>query len=130
MIKRLLLIDDDADDRYLFKKALDELRLAINFFFATDGESALETLNSIPLPDLIFLDVNLPRLNGIQCLEKIKQQQPEIPVIMYSTSFTESDRRKAKLLGAVHFLTKPFSLAALCRELAHIFSIDWKKHKG
>ncbi|HEY4147440.1 MAG TPA: response regulator [Chitinophagaceae bacterium] len=132
MIKRLLLVDDDADDRFLFKKALDELRTAVNLFLATDGEDALETLETIyPLPDLIFLDLNLPRLNGIQCLEKIKQHRlfSQVPVIMYSTTFTEGDKTKATQLGASHFLMKPFSITALCRELAYVFSIDWKKKR-
>src|SRR5262249_31084808 len=126
MIKRLLLVDDDADDRFLFKKALDELCTAIQVFFAADGEAALEALKTInPLPDLIFLDLNLPRLNGIQCLERIKQPGPfsEVPVIMYSTTFTDGDRSKAARLGAAHFLVKPLSIATLCRELAQLFSI-------
>ncbi len=50
-----------------------------------------------------------------------------MPVIMYSTTFTEGDKSKATQLGASHCLMKPFSITALCRELAYIFSIDWKK---
>jgi CheY-like chemotaxis protein len=127
MIKRLLLIDDDADERFLFRKALDELRSTINLFIATDGESAFETLKTIPLPDLIFLDLNMPKINGMQCLEKIKQtrQYASVPVIIYSTSFTPSDELKATKLGAAFLLKKPFSLSALCHELAGIFLIDW-----
>ncbi|MEP7263392.1 MAG: response regulator, partial [Bacteroidota bacterium] len=107
----IFLVDDDEDDREVFLEALHEVNDSFLFVTAEDGEKALKYLSdaSNRLPDLIFLDMNMPRLDGRQCLQEIKKSPrlSSIPVVVYSTTKREDDVRETTRLGAVHFLTKP-----------------------
>lgn len=122
--RKILIIDDDIDDQELFAEAIGELNLDFSCECASNGEEGLELLNdtSRELPGLIFLDLNMPRLNGKQCLERIKgnPRLKDIPVIIYSTSSQENDIRDTMAMGAVHFLTKPSSFNELCNALAEV----------
>ena len=86
----ILLGDEDDDDRYFFAEAIQELSSSIKLSTANDGTELLRLFKNtiIELPDLIFLDLNMPRRNGLECLEELKQnvQLKNIPVIIYSTS--------------------------------------------
>lgn len=119
-----MIIDDDVDDQELFVEAIAELNAPFSCETASNGEDGLQKLgdSSYQLPDLIFLDLNMPRLNGKQCLERIKSSVKlrDIPVIIYSTSSQDNDVRDCIALGAVHFLTKPSSFNELCRSLSEI----------
>ncbi|MGF6844829.1 CheY-like chemotaxis protein [Chitinophaga sp. W3I9] len=114
----VLLIDDDIDDRMIFGEVLKELAPDIIYHEAINGEDALLKLNNNLAPDLIFLDLNMPRVDGKQFLAEIRQQEhlKHIPVVIYSTSSHESDKKETRELGASYFLTKPNSL----HELTHI----------
>src|SRR5688572_31751202 len=96
---KILLIDDDSDDRLLFYEAVQEVSPDTACITEQDGRKALADLNntSIDLPDVIFVDVNMPYLNGWECLDRIKSAQiaKEIPVIMFSTSSAEKDVARA-----------------------------------
>jgi CheY-like chemotaxis protein len=111
MIKRFFLIDDDADDVELFMEALAETSPSDVCYHAIDGQEALDKLNNheIDPPDIIFLDINMPGMNGWQCLRLLKSSDTykDIPVVMYSTSSTKRDKDIALNLGAQSFLTKP-----------------------
>jgi len=116
MVKRFLLIDDDSDDRELFSEALSLVQPGIICDLATDAEEGYQwLLRSEERPDLIFLDINLPVMNGWQLLSQLKTAShlKHIPVIMYSTSSTEKDRRTARELGALCFITKPHAFRIL-----------------
>jgi CheY-like chemotaxis protein len=116
----LLLIDDDIDDRMIFGEVLKELAPDIIYHEAINGEDALTKLNNHLIPDLIFLDLNMPRVDGKQFLAEIQQLEhlKHIPVIIYTTSSHESDKKETRELGASYFLTKPNSL----HELTHILT--------
>jgi len=116
----VLLIDDDIDDRMIFGEVLKELAPDIIYHEAINGEDALMKLNNDLVPDLIFLDLNMPRVDGKQFLAEIQQQAhlKHIPVVIYSTSSHESDKKETRELGASYFLTKPNSL----HELTHILT--------
>lgn len=116
----LLLIDDDIDDRMIFGEVLKELAPDIIYYEAINGEDALTKLNNHLIPDLIFLDLNMPRVDGKQFLAEIQQLDhlKHIPVIIYTTSSHESDKKETRELGASYFLTKPNSL----HELTHILT--------
>ncbi|MGZ5133873.1 MAG: response regulator [Flavitalea sp.] len=107
----ILIVDDDADDRKLFIEAIREVDKRIKCTTANDGKEALELLNSNydSLPDLIFLDLRMPRFNGKKCLLEIKKDARlmQIPVIIYSTSKELEESKELKDLGAVHFISKP-----------------------
>jgi CheY-like chemotaxis protein len=127
--KRLFIIDDDTEDQEIFMDAIREVDGSIQCYTATSGEDALEQLERevVVLPDLIFLDLNMPKLNGKQILGEIKKRRSlkHIPVIMYSTSFAPRDIEEITQLGAVFHLLKPSRFEDLCRSLEAIISKDW-----
>jgi len=109
--KTFLLVDDDADDTELFCEALGEIDTSIHCYFATYGKEAFQKLDDkeFPLPDIIFLDINMPQMNGWRCLTRLKESDAYkgIPVVMYSTSSNSKDIEIASDLGALFFFTKP-----------------------
>jgi len=115
--KRFLLIDDDTDDRELFCEALATVDPVVECDHAMDGAEALNRLRSkeISEPDIIFLDINMPVMNGWQFLTKLKSEAAysHIPVIVYSTSSNIKDRRIADEMGALCFVTKPHAFRIL-----------------
>ena len=117
MSKRFLVIDDDTDDRELFTEALASVDPVIVCDQATDGAEALKRLaaKEIGQPDLIFLDINMPVMDGWQFLKRLKKDEVyrHIPVIVYSTSSTLKDKRIADDLGALCFITKPDAFGRL-----------------
>ncbi|MBV9962466.1 MAG: response regulator [Parafilimonas sp.] len=121
---RFLLVDDDPDDVAIFKDILNEVNPAIDFVSAGDGFAALETLKKQQnsLPDIIFLDLNMPRMDGKECLSQLKKdaQFKRIPVIMYTTSCQSKDIEETMLKGAICFITKPTNLKELKNILGSI----------
>ncbi len=117
----LFVVDDDTDDVALFEEVLREASSSTIFQWAKDGEDALKKLEvATALPDLIFLDLNMPRMGGKECLVHLKNNEAvrHIPVIMYTTSSLSKDIEETMLTGAVCFITKPSS----SNELKHILS--------
>jgi CheY-like chemotaxis protein len=117
MNKRFLVIDDDSDDRELFSEALASVDPVIVCEQATDGAEALQMLGSTVngQPDIIFLDINMPVMNGWQFLTRLKSEErlKDIPVIVYTTSNNVKDKRIANDLGALCFITKPHAFGRL-----------------
>ena len=129
-IKVVLLIDDDADDRELFREALQQIAPAAHCLEAED-DVALFLLSQpeTRLPDVIFLDLNMPRMNGRQCLIEIKQTDTlvHIPVVIYTTSKRVADVEETKNLGAVHFITKPAAFDKICQSIGYALNESWKQ---
>jgi CheY-like chemotaxis protein len=127
--QKLFIIDDDVEDQEIFMEAVRVVDNTIQCFASTSGEEALQQLEQevIVLPDLIFLDLNMPKLNGKQILREIKNRKSlkPIPVIMYSTSFAPQDIQEINQLGAVFHLLKPSRFDDLCRSLTDILSKNW-----
>ena len=115
--KTILLVDDDADDRSLFCEAWQLAAPEIICSTARNGRHALSMLEKkeIELPAIIFLDVNMPIINGWQLLALLKKDlsYKMIPVVMYSTSSSQEDINKAHQLGAFCFFTKPHDFRVL-----------------
>ena len=128
--KKLFIIDDDVEDQEIFKEAIKEIDNTILCYSATSGEEALVELQQeiMLLPDLIFLDLNMPKLNGKQVLMEVKKINllKAIPVIMYSTSFAPHDIEEVTRLGAAFHLLKPSRFEDLCRSLKVVLSKDWQ----
>ena len=123
------IIDDDQDDQELFIEALKDLDENCQCITAFNGQEALQKLKTIPeLPDFIFLDLNMPLMNGRQFLFEIKRENliGDTPVIIYSTSTDTKDVVDTIQLGAVSFLQKPNRFEDLSKALAGIISRKWK----
>jgi CheY-like chemotaxis protein len=127
--RTFFIVDDDIDDQDLFIEAVSEVDKSIECMSASNCEEALEMLRSrkISLPDMIFLDLNMPRLNGKQCLAELKKESHlrDIPVIIYSTSSEKRDIDETTRLGAAHFLTKPNKFEELCKAISYVVSKEW-----
>jgi CheY-like chemotaxis protein len=126
MALSFLLADDDFDDMELFREALTEVDTSVASYCVTSGRKVLEKLNSVQdaLPDMIFLDINMPEMNGWECLVKLKDTDSykHIPVIMYSTSSQKTVAAIAKDLGALCFFTKPNDFSHLKKILEVVVS--------
>ncbi|MGZ3883469.1 MAG: response regulator [Bacteroidia bacterium] len=124
--KIILIIDDDEDDRSLFFDAVKEIDPDLKCISAVNGQDALTVLRSkgAALPDYIFLDLNMPRLNGKQCLAELKKDPrlSKIPVIIYSTSKRIEDVEETKKLGAENFITKPTLFREICDAIRSVIS--------
>jgi CheY-like chemotaxis protein len=128
----ILIADDDADDRLLIKEAFEESEWKNPLHFVQDGVELLDylyrrdkfaDLAGESLPDLILLDLNMPRKNGIEALEEIKSDErlKSIPIIVFTTSKAEEDILRSYNLGVNSFITKPVSfdlLVELTKSLA------------
>jgi CheY-like chemotaxis protein len=118
------LIDDDIEDQEVFQLALQKVDQNIGFFVANNGAEGLYKLKQDPsfVPDFIFLDLNMPKMNGIQCLAEMKQltQLKGVKIIMYSTSSDQAFIEASKLLGAQDFFVKPDKLGLLVNKLSEI----------
>ena len=121
--KKILLVDDDSDDQLFFLDAINELESTLKCDVANNGLEALDYLEKIPPPpSLIFLDLNMPLMNGYECLAQLKKinQYKEIPVIIFTTSNNPSDKERTIEMGATMFLTKPPDFNVLKNKLHHI----------
>jgi CheY-like chemotaxis protein len=125
----ILLVEDDENDVFFFRRALAKADSKLSFHLVTDGELALQYLNgqgsyadraAHPLPDIVFLDLKLPYLSGMEVLESVQQQPAlsQIPIIVLTSSPEERDRKRAFELGAKEYLVKPAASNTLLRILA------------
>ncbi len=127
----ILIADDDPDDQFLIKEALEEAISArdlpyIQISLAENGEHVLEILNGnipqIPMPDLIILDLNMPRLNGIEALRQIKSNPKlrHIQAMVLTTSRNPDDIAAAYHWGASGFISKPISYDLLVETMRNV----------
>jgi CheY-like chemotaxis protein len=129
----VLYADDDPEDIEFFCDALREVDPEIHCISAKDGKEALQILQHdlIILPDYIFLDINMPVMDGKTCLTEIMKDKrlKHIPVIMYSTTTDAAEIKKYYTLGAYDFLIKPHQYAKLHEALMSIFVHTTKKSR-
>ena len=123
LMTKFLLVDDDEDDAVLFCEEVTSLDPVMKCYKAENGQQVFDLLSRYrpEKPDVIFLDINMPVMDGWECLRRLKEDSDyrHIPVIMYSTSSARKDVEKAYNLGAFTFLTKPESM----RELSKILHV-------
>lgn len=122
------LIDDDDDDQEIFSMALNTIDENIRFVTANDGIEALDKLHidNAFTPHFIFLDLNMVRMNGRECLRELKKipRLYNIPVIIYSTSSEQKDITETILLGAADYIVKPPSISILTKRLEQVLRKD------
>lgn len=128
--QHVFLADDDEDDRMLFQEVIKELPYLVHVSTARDGEETIDTLNKMQeLPDLLFLDLNMPIKNGLECLKEIKESKKlqSLPVIIFSTSSFPSTINEAYAAGAHLYIRKPNDFITFRRSVKYVFSLNWKK---
>ena len=127
--KKILLIDDDIDDQLYFKDAINEISKSLECNIANNGREAIKQINGPPPPDLIFLDLNMPVMNGYECLSFLKREDryKNIPVVIFTTSQSVNDIEKSRKMGAELFFTKPSNFNTLCAKLDSILDMDFTK---
>jgi CheY-like chemotaxis protein len=119
-----LLIDDDRDDIEMLEEAITDLIPQVKCLNAINGFDALQLVSNSPvIPCLVFLDLNMPKMNGFQFLEKFKtiEKFQHVPIVIYTTSSRLEDQQQSEKQGASHFLAKPSSSEKLKKELEEIF---------
>jgi len=130
-LTRVLLADDDEDDRIFFREALEEIPLATSLHAVKDGVELMNVLHPEQrnIPDVIFLDLNMPGRNGKECLGEIRTMNhlKELPVIIFSTSANHKDVEEAYQLGANLYLQKPSGYTLMVQLLEKVLKIDWKQ---
>jgi len=121
-MKRVFFIDDDADDRFIFKAALDELNISIDYLEAHDGQEALEMIEnpSFEIPDIIFVDLNMPRINGLEFIIRMKKMDgySHVPTYVYTTSGSANERVNCITVGASGYIIKHARNLELVKELS------------
>lgn len=124
----ILFSDDDTDDALLFTQAADLMTTPILLSFAEDGEQLMRFLSKGIFPDLIFLDLNMPVKNGIECLREIRSDKnlDWLPVIIYTTSDNRKDINTCFELKANLYVVKPTSFESIIKTLKKIINIDFK----
>lgn len=129
--RHIYIADDDEDDRIFFTEAILEVDPDVILKEAQDGAELMEILHTLcdPLPEVIFLDLNMPKKNGFDCLEEIRKLKGairEVKVIMFSTSSDPQDIDKALELGASFYAVKPSGFETLKAFLAEVLQMDWR----
>lgn len=130
----ILIADDDADDRMFLEQAMRKNGYEHGIQFVEDGEELMEYLRqqgrynklNAPWPDMLILDLNMPRKNGFQALSEIKDDPTlrRLPVIVMTTSSADDDVVKTYSLGVNSFVTKPFNYNRLV-EMIGTFKMYW-----
>jgi len=131
-IMNIILADDDADDRMLFEDAIDEIVVETNLSLFHDGKELMEhlLLPGTPLPEIVFLDLNMPIKNGMECLKEIRQAErlKNLCVAIYSTSSSEQDIEETFVNGANIYINKPNSFKELKKAIERVLKLNWQYH--
>jgi CheY-like chemotaxis protein len=126
----IILADDDEDDRLFFTDAFEELKINTKVNTFNDGVELMDYLNSpdADLPNVLFLDLNMPKKNGIECLHEIKQNERfnDIAIAIFSTSSSEEHIEETFVSGANIYIKKPSDFTTLKKVLSDVVTINWQ----
>ena len=126
----ILLADDDEDDRLFFKEAFEEIKINTRVQMVNDGVELMNflTCEGNHLPQILFLDLNMPRKTGIDCLLEIKRMAhlKDIAIAIYSTSSSEKDIEDTFVQGANVYIKKPSDFSMLKKILEQVITINWQ----
>ena len=128
----VLLADDDEDDRLIFRDALQEVKVKTKVTIVNDGVQLMDYLLQADneLPSIIFLDLNMPRKGGIECLQDIRNNKnlKNLTIAIYSTSASDGDIEDTFIKGANIYIKKPNDFTSLVRILSEVITINWQYH--
>jgi response regulator RpfG family c-di-GMP phosphodiesterase len=126
--KHIFYTDDDEDDQELFRGALTEVDAELELITTDDGDTLLELLACPPpVPRIIFLDLNMPRRDGFDILQKIREDQScdTYPVVVFSTSSDASSVDRTREMGANLFVAKPRTYNGMKQAILTCVNMDW-----
>lgn len=130
----ILLAEDDEDDRQFFKEAIERVKLNTVLEMVNDGVYLIEYLRNNPekRPHLIFLDLNMPRKDGFECLYDIREVLglKDLPIAIYSTSNAAQDMEESFKRGANIYIRKPNDFDMLQKIIQKVVSINWHYHNN
>lgn len=133
-IVKILLADDDMEDRFIMQDAFNAINLPDVPLLVEDGEKVLEHLREMhaagTLPSLVVLDLNMPRLSGTQTLRELKniEEYKHIPVIIFSSSLNVIEMHECRQLGALSYMVKPFTYEEYLLSAQHFYDFCLSKH--
>ena len=125
MEKKILIVDDEAHIRMLIEQTLEDLEdEGVEFFTAENGEIALEIIQQ-ENPQLVFLDVMMPKMNGMEVCRRVKKElgMNEVFIVLLTAKGQETDRQKGLDVGADVYMTKPFDPEALLEKAKEVLGI-------
>jgi DNA-binding response OmpR family regulator len=126
MDKKILIVDDEAHIRMLIGQTLEELEDdGVEFLTADNGASALELIQS-EKPDLVFLDVMMPKMNGMDVCQKVKKELAinDVYIVLLTAKGQELDRQRGQEVGADVYMTKPFDPEVLLSKAKQVLELD------
>ena len=128
----ITLADDDEDDRLFFQDAFEELKINTNVSTCNDSVKLMKYLSKPEtiLPNILFLDLNMPRKNGFECLLDIRKdpKYKDIAIAIYSTSSSEEDIENTFVHGANIYIKKPSDFNTLKKVLSEVVTLNWQYH--
>jgi len=131
-VLNVLLADDDDDDRHFFKEAIEEVNEETIFTMVNNGVELMEYLTNpeVHLPDIIFLDLNMPLRGGLECVKEIRSNDKlkNLTIAIYSTSALEKDIEETFRNGANIYIKKPSDFEELKNHLTRVLNINWQYH--
>jgi DNA-binding response OmpR family regulator len=126
MEKKILIVDDEAHIRMLIEQTLEDLEdEGVEFFSADNGQAALELIQS-EKPNLVFLDVMMPKMNGMDVCRKVKQELglKDVFIVLLTAKGQELDRQKGQEVGADVYMTKPFDPEVLLKKAMEVLALN------
>lgn len=126
MEQKLLIVDDEAHIRMLIGQTLEELEdEGVNFFTAENGEQALEIIQA-ERPQLVFLDVMMPKMNGMEVCRRVKKELGlnDVFIILLTAKGQELDRQKGQEVGADVYMTKPFDPEKILEKAREVLQLQ------
>ena len=126
---KIFVTDDDADDYLFLRDAIAELDNTVLLEHITSCSQLISLLEDGQIPDIIFLDLNMPKISGRDCIEKLREEARylNVPIIIYSTSKSVKDIDFCYEKGANFYLVKPNTFKGLISSIKKVIAIDWKK---
>lgn len=125
MAQKILIVDDESHIRMLIEQTLEELEdEGVEFLLADNGETALETIKN-EQPQLVFLDVMMPKMNGIEVCRRVKKELGlnDVFIILLTAKGQELDRQRGREVGADLYMTKPFDPEALLEKAKEVLTL-------
>ncbi|PZX94535.1 response regulator [Flavobacterium aquariorum] len=129
---QIFLADDDEDDRIFFSEAIEDIRMKNKLTLFNNGKDLMDYLldSDASLPDILFLDLNMPYKNGLECLKEIRADNrfKDVSIAIYSTSSSEEDIENTFIEGANIYIKKPNDFSELKKVIKGVFQMNWQFH--